>query len=61
MMKAYFETVITDPKSKHGKALKILIEGDWDGKKFTSNQKYGNVSETIVRKKEWILFKKPKK
>ena len=61
-VKAFFETVISDPDpKKHGKAKKILLEGTWDGEKFISYKRYGSVSETIVRKKEWILFEKPKK
>ena len=39
------------------KTLKILLEGEWDGEKFVSTDDRG--FETIVRKKEWILFEKP--
>ena len=59
-VKAYFETVMPDPNPKaHGRAKKILLEGMWDGEKFVSHQRYGFVSETVVRKKEWIFFEKP--
>ena len=56
-MKAYFETVKINPiKSDKRKTVKILLEGEWDGEKFTSYDEKG--LETIVRKKEWILFEK---
>ena len=57
-MIAYFETVIVNPDtSLKRKSLKILLEGNWDGEKFTHVDERG--LETIVRKKDWILFDKP--
>ena len=53
--KAWFETVIPNPDPKaHGKAMKILIEGTWDGEKFVGYNDKG--FETVVRKEEWIIF-----
>ena len=59
-MKAYFETTIADPDN-NSRSKKILLEGEWDGEMFISHNKYDKTTETIVRKKEWILFNKPKK
>jgi hypothetical protein len=57
-MKAYFETVKTNPDtSAKRKTIKVLLEGEWDGEKFVHISEKG--FETIVRKKDWILFEKP--
>ena len=54
--KAWFETVIPNPDPKaHGKAMKILIEGTWDGHKFVGYNDKG--METVVWKKEWVILK----
>ena len=55
-VKAWFETVIPNPDPKmHGKAMKILIEGTWNGEKFVGYDEKG--FEIVVRKKAWIIFK----
>jgi hypothetical protein len=60
MMEAYFETVKTNPDIRaKRKTVPVLLEGEWDGEKFVHISEQG--FETIVRKKEWILFEKPEK
>ncbi len=55
-VEAWFETVIPNPDPKmHGKAMKIIIKGTWDGEKFVGYDEKG--FEIVVRKKEWIIFK----
>ena len=49
---ACFQTVI---RGKRNKKETVEITGVWDGEKFTSYDKYDTTTETIVRKREWLI------